>query len=82
MTMARFKMTGGTTHPWVMLVLMIIKEAKADVLAGPGNRYYDGAVYFFQSGYYEFMLDFLAVHLPDFEPEMVVYPEGVEEVMM
>jgi hypothetical protein len=74
---AKFRMTDAK-DPWVMLVLLIIREAKADVLAGPENRYYDGAVHFFRSGYYAFMLDFLSAHLPDFDPEEMVWPEGVE----
>ena len=65
------------SNGWVMLVLGIIKEAAEDAV-NPKSQGYESAMAFFQSEYYLWLLDFVAAHLPDFEPAPGLLPVGVQ----
>lgn len=68
----------GMPPPLVKLVLGIIREAQRDIVAGRTVRNknnYDDAVLFFQSDYYQFLLDYVSCWFPDIPHRL---PEGVQ----
>lgn len=77
---ARTRFRRGSQEPMLILVLRVIEQAAQDYRKGPrrGGKHFATALAFFRSPLYRLMLEYVSLYVPDFDPDTVIYPEGVE----